>query len=81
MTKEIKEYSSKFWLDICTCRFVAARMRMDNRNCVVHKASAYPCPETGCADYRPIAQPNPPAGFWPKCVCGEIAQMHNEVKP
>lgn len=57
--------NGKFWfnssLDMCEC----------------HPKPRYACEATGCKDYRPVTEPFPRLGEWPKCVCGEIAQEHN----
>ena len=77
----MREHQPKFWLDICTCKFVGVGRPMDERECKIHTKHQYPCPSTGCPNYRPKREFTPLSSQWPLCVCGEIAQEHNTVEP
>jgi hypothetical protein len=68
----------------CTCRFVAVGLPMQPEGCKVHDQPAYACDYEGCncKDYRPRKPMNPSvagvARGWPRCVCGHLAQDHNQ---
>ena len=67
----------------CNCQFVAVGTAMDEKDCKLHKGP-YHCDECHCNDYRPSREFQPPRGklavadfYWPRCVCGHVAQAHN----
>ena len=66
--------------NLCTCRFVAVGFSMDGHGCKVHTGLYYPCDQCSCGDYRPNAVKKFP-NHWPRCVCGHIAQEHNDAQP
>lgn len=59
----------------CVCKFRGVGFSLDNAGCKVHPNDTYPCRETRCHDYRPSKVKLSP-NHWPRCVCGEIAEMH-----
>lgn len=63
---------------LCFCRFVAVGMPLLSVECEVHNDDCYGCDDCMCADYRPSRIKEYPS-HWPRCVCGHIAQQHNQT--
>lgn len=61
---------------LCLCTFVAIGEPLDASRCTVHLQFVYSCDRCLCFDYRPAYIKMSPA-HWPRCVCGHIAQGHN----
>ena len=63
--------------ELCFCEFVAVGFPLRNTHCNVHSSSYYGCDECECTNYRPNTVKLRPT-HWPRCVCGHIAQEHNQ---
>lgn len=65
-------------IELCFCRFIAVGVPLDGRECSLHGTRAFGCDCCqGCTNYRPNRVKEFPT-HWPLCVCGHIAQEHNE---
>lgn len=62
----------------CTCKWNGIGRPMSSNGCEVHPADRYGCDDCdNCNDYRPSRKRHD-ATDWPRCVCGHIAQAHNQ---
>lgn len=63
----------------CGCLIRVPRTPVDSSECTIHIAPRYSCRASGCSDYRPKGYPFLGSAHypWPRCVCGELAEMHD----
>lgn len=64
---------------LCFCRFMGVGQPLDGWECDVHGLNKFGCDHCQCIDYRPNEVKKRPR-HWPRCVCGHIAQQHNQVR-